>query len=259
MMRLVLLGLLAAAPALAQTSASDRSRSYACMALVRSDPGRAIANAQAWRIEGGGAAARHCLALAQFARGDTAAALQSFEGAALASVAASDGQAVTIRAQAADAALLAGQPEAAVRFLSAALAGAGGIVLSPRAEATLRLTRAEALVDLRREAEAAADLAAATTRDPDIPAGWLLRATLARRMGNITLAESAILEAGQRAPEDAAVQYEAGNIAAAQGNMALARTAWTAAARAEPDGVAGQAAEKALRAAVETPAAAVTR
>ena len=49
--------------------------------------------------------------------------------------------------QAADAALLAGQPKAAVGFLDTAIAGPGGISLSPRAEASLRVTRAEALVD----------------------------------------------------------------------------------------------------------------
>lgn len=250
MMRMVVLLVLVAGPVLAEPSAGDRSRSNACMALVRSDPARAIANAQAWRIEGGGAAARHCLALAELARGDNAAALKSFEGAAEASAAARDGQAVAIRAQGAEAALLAGQPEVAVRFIGAALAGDSGIALSPRAEAALRLTRAEALVDLKRDAEAAADLAAATARDPEVPAGWLLKATLARRMGDLKLAEAAILEAGRRAPEDAEVQYEAGNIAAARGDMALAKTAWTAAAAAEPQSIAGQAAAKALRAAV---------
>lgn len=255
-MRMALLLLLAATPAFGQAgtglapSAGDRSRSNACMALVRSDPARAVANAQAWRIEGGGAAARHCLALAELARGDNAAALKSFEGAAQASATARDGQAVTIWAQGAEAALLAGQPEVAVRFIGVALAGDSGITLSPRAEAVLRLTRAEALVDLKREAEAAADLALVTARDPAAPTGWLLQATLARRMGDLKLAESAILEAGRRAPEDAAIQYEAGNIAAARGDMTLARTAWTAAAAAEPDSIAGAAAAKALQAAV---------
>lgn len=233
MRRLIgLMVVLAAGPALAVAPAplaSDRSRYNACLALVKADPARAVANAQAWRIEGGGVAARHCLALAHVRQQDYAAALTSFEGAAIASEAAGDGQAVALWSQAADAALLAGQAEPAVRFLDRALGGAAGISLSPRAAASLRVTRAEALVDLKREGEAAADLAAAVAGDPEVANGWLLQATLARRMGDLKLAEAAILEAGRRAPDDAGVLREAGNIAAAQGKDDLAKAAWDAA------------------------------
>jgi tetratricopeptide (TPR) repeat protein len=237
--------LLAAGPDAAGPMAGDRSRYAACLALTKSAPERAIDSAQAWRIEGGGVPARHCLALAQFAAKDYPAALKSFEGAALQSESARDGEAVPLWRQAADAAMLADQPGEAVRFLDRALAP-GVSELSPRAEAALRLTRAEALVDLKREPEAAADLATVTARDPANADGWLLQATLARRMGDLPLAERAILAAAERRPDDAAVQYEAGNIAAAQGRTELARTAWTAAARMEPESIPGKAAAKAL-------------
>lgn len=243
---LFLLLLAASAPALAAPMASDHGRYEACLAMVKSAPDRAIESAQGWRIDGGGVPARHCLALAQFAKSDYAEALKSFESAASASEVAKDGQAVTLWSQGADAAMLANQPEAAVRFLGRAIAGAGGITLSPRAEAMLRLTRAEALVDLKRNADAATDLDTATKLDPDVPYGWLLKATLARRMGDFKGAEAAILVAAEREPESADIQYEAGNIAAAQGNDRLARTAWLAAARADPDSPAGIAASKAL-------------
>lgn len=242
---LTLILLLGGGPALAAPFAGDKSRYNACMALVKTDPGRAVANAQAWRIEGGGVPARHCLALAQFASQDYSAALKSFEGAASQSESARDGEAVALWRQAADAAMLASQPGEAVRFLNRALAP-GVSELSPRAEAALRLTRAEALVDLKREPEAAADLAAVTARDPANADGWLLKATLARRMNDLATAETAIMAAATRRPDDAAVQYEAGNIASAQGKTDLARTAWTAAARAEPDSIPGKAAAKAL-------------
>jgi len=243
---LLLLLLATATPALAAPMASDHGRYDACLALSRSAPDRAIETAQAWRIEGGGVPARHCLALAQFARQDYTEALKSFESAATASETAQDGEAVTLWSQGADAAMLANQPEPAVRFLGRAIAGAGGITLSPLAEATLRVSRAEALVDLKRNAEAATDLDTATKIAPEVPYGWLLKATLARRMGDFKTAEAAILAAAQREPESADVQYEAGNIAAAQGNDQLARTAWLAAARADPDSIAGKAANKAL-------------
>lgn len=245
-MKTVMLLALLATPALAAPMASDVGRYQACLALVKSAPENAIETAQAWRIENGGVPALHCLALAQFARAEYPAALANFEKAAQGSVAAGDGKAVTIMSQAADAAMLAGQPAAAIGFLDTAIAGPGGITLSPRAEASLRVTRAEALVDVKRNKDAAADLDAATKLDPDVPFGWLLKATLARRMGDFKTAEAAILQAATREPDSADIQYEAGNIAAAQGNDQLARTAWIAAARADPDSAAGIAANKAL-------------
>ncbi|MBC7506491.1 MAG: hypothetical protein H7267_12340 [Sandarakinorhabdus sp.] len=157
-----------------------------------------------------------------------------------------------VLSQGADAALLAGQPEAAVRFLGEAIAG-GGTAVSPRVEAALRVTRAEALVDLKRDKDAAADLDRATVLDPAVADGWLLKATLARRMGNLALAEAAILQSAQRTPDSAEVQYEAGNIAGAKGDMTLAKTAWAAAARSDPDSIAGLAAAKALKAATVAP------
>jgi len=245
--KIILLLALVATPALAAPMASDVGRYQACLVLVKSAPERAIETAQAWRIENGGAAALHCLALAQFARQEYPSAFAMFEKAAQASVAAGDGKAVIILSQAADAAMLAGQAVAAVGFLNSAIAGPGGISLSPRAEASLRVVRAEALVDAKRDKDAAADLDSATKLDPDVPFGWLLKATLARRMGDFKTAEAAILAAATRDPDNADIQYEAGNIAAAQGNDQLARTAWIAAARADPDSAAGKAANKSLQ------------
>lgn len=240
---------LVAAPALAQAPmAGDRSRYNACLAQVKLDPGRAIAMAQGWRVEGGGVMARHCLALAHAARNQWDEALKDYEGAATMSETARDGQALALWQQAGEAAMLAGKPEPAVRYLTRALDNPGGIEASPKVQASLRVSRAEALVDLKRNAEAATDLDTATRLDPDVAYGWLLKATLARRMGDFKTAEAAILEAGQREPESAEVQLEAGNIAAAQGDITLARTAWTAAAAADPEGPAGKAAQAALQA-----------
>ena len=245
-MKFILMLALIAAPTLAAPQASEVGRYQVCLALVKSAPERAVETAQAWRIENGGVPALHCLALAQFARQDYSSALASFEKAIQGSLAAHVGKAVTILSQAADAAMLAGQPASAIAFLDTAIAGPGGISLSPRAEASLRVTRAEALVDLKREKAAANDLDTATKLDPDVPFGWLLKATLARRMGDFRTAEAAILAAATRDADSADIQYEAGNIAAAQGNDQLARTAWMAAARADPDSPAGKAANKAL-------------
>jgi tetratricopeptide (TPR) repeat protein len=241
-MKPLLLLVLVATPALAAPMAGDKSRYEACLAMARTTPERGIELAQAWRIEGGGVPARHCLAIAQFGRKDYPEALKSFEAAARASATAQDGQAVSLWAQAADAALIAGKPDLAVNFLDEALKGD----LSPRAAASLRVTRAEALVDLKRTTDAAADLETATTLDPTVRYGWLLKATLARRAGDLKSAEAAILKAAETEPGSAEVQLEAGNIASAQGNAELARAAWQAAAAADPESPAGKAAAKAL-------------
>ncbi len=246
MIRASFVSLLVAGPALAAPFAGDAPRYQACLAQVEVDPLRAIDLAQGWRVEGGGVPARHCLALAEAARKDYPAALKDFEAAAKASETAQDGLAAALWQQAATTALLAVQPAAAVTYLDAAIRLSGASVGGERAEARLRLTRAEALVDLHRNPEAAADLATAVRLDPEVEWGWLLQATLARRMGDFKTAEAAILEAAKRTPDSADVQFEAGNIAAAQGNDTLARAAWVAAARADPDSAAGKAAQAAL-------------
>lgn len=242
-MKPVLLLALITAPAFAAPMAGDKSRYQACLAMARATPERGIGSAQAWRIEGGGIPARHCLAIAQVGVRDYAEALKSFEAAATASAAAQDGQTVSLWAQGADAALLAAKPDVALRFLDEALKGD----LSPRAAAALRVTRAEALVDLKRPTEAAADLETATTLDPGVRYGWLLKATLARRAGDLKTAEAAILKAAEIDPDSAEVQLEAGNIASLQGNATLAKAAWQAAADADPASPAGIAAAKALK------------
>ena len=247
MRRLCLILLLLAAPASAQLLSSNRAARYnTCLQLAGTRPDRAIAYALGWRAEGGGGPARHCLAVAQFNNHEYATALKSFEAAGIASEDSRDGQAVAIWQQAAEAALIHEKPEEALRYLSRAIAGPGGITLSPRAEAALRLTRAETLVDLKRLDEADADLARAVELDPEIPGGWLLKATLARYRADWPAAEAALLEATKRAPEDPAVLFEAGNIASAQGKADLARQAWEAAADAGPDTAPGKAAQKAL-------------
>ncbi len=144
MKHLALLALLAAAPAL--SAPSDPTRYAACIELAGKDPARAMQMAYAWRIEGGGVAPRHCLAVAQMHARHHEAALKNYESAGEASESARDGQAIALWRQAADAAMIAEQPADAVRFLTRALARPGGTELSPRAEADLLTTRAEAHV-----------------------------------------------------------------------------------------------------------------
>lgn len=236
------------APVAAQPRASDVSRFRACTAVAQADPARGVAAANAWRVEGGGSAARHCLALAQFLNGDHESALASFEAAATLAASGQDGEAPAraLWTAGANAALMAARPEAALRFAEAALA------LSPQAgeAAALELLRAEALVDLDRGREGLAAIEAALAHDMAVPNGWLLKATLARRLGDFDVAERAILEAARRTPvetpEAGDVQLEAGMIALAQDKRDLARAAWTSAASGDEDWASTKAAREAL-------------
>lgn len=242
MKRLLALLLLCAAPVFA--APSDPSRYKACLEMAPKDPARALQMAYGWRIEGGSVAAQHCLAVAQMHARHYDAALKSYDAAGQASEAARDGQAIALWRQAADAALIAAQPDVAVRFLTRALGG--GSELSPRAEADLLVLRAQALVESGKTEPAMADLVRATAQAPDGFTPWLLRATLARRSGDLAGAEAALLKAAALAPESPDVELEAGNIAAAKGDMVLARQAWEAAAADGPDTPAGAAASAAL-------------
>lgn len=244
MKHLVLSALLIAAPAWA--APSDPTRYAACIEMAPKDPARAMQMAYAWRIEGGDVPARHCLAVAQMNARHYVEALKSYEAAGQASEAARDGQAIALWRQAGEAALIAEQPAEAVRFLTRALAKPGGLELSPRAEADLLTARAEAQVAAGKPDAAMADLTRATELSAEYFTPWLLKATLARRGGDVATAEAALLKAAALAPESADVELEAGNIAAAKGEMTVARQAWEAAAADAPDAPAGQAAAAAL-------------
>lgn len=179
------------------------------------------------------------VALAQAKRWREAAG--AFEGAAKLL----DGaRAADLWTQAGNAWLAAGEPAKAGGALDTAMVM--GVGADDLAKGELRLDRARAAV-------AAGDLEAGRTvldqalaLAPADPLAWLLSATLARRMGQPARAATDIAEALKRAPDDASVQLEAGNIAALAGDRERAKERWTEAARLQPEGDAGRAAKTAL-------------
>ena len=218
----------------------------ACLAQARQTPETAIASATAWRLAGGGVPARHCLGLAYLGAGKFAQAALAFEQAAM--VAATENSKLTgdLWGQAGNAQLLAGDAQAALTDLDAALkasVAAPGVRLGE-----LRIDRARALVELGKLADARADLDTAVKLAPSDPVGWLLRATLARREGRYADAEVSLATALKLAPTDPAALLEAGNLAGMQGDIDSARTRWQAAVATAPKSEAGQAAAKALAA-----------
>ena len=233
---LVLLALAAAAP-------DDGARYRQCLRLAETDAPLAIERATQWRANGGGVPARHCLALAYGTKGDFAAASAELTAAARAAEGGRDPHAADLWGQAGNAALLAHATADAIQSFTSGITVAGS---EPVRLAALLTDRARAYVETGRTAEARADLARATALDPSETAGWLLRATLERRLGDLAAAEKAILEAAKRLPDDPDVALEAGNIAGAQGRMDLARRQWQKVVAGAPGSEAAAAAAKSL-------------
>ena len=251
MRALILLAVLAApalaAPALAATpnDAADGDRYRQCLDLAQTDPAQAIERANTWRANGGGVPARHCLALAYGGKGDFAAATAELVAAARAAETDHDPHAADLWGQAGNAALLAKDGGAAITGFTSGIAVAG---TEPVRLAALLTDRARALVAANRTTEARTDLTRATGLDPSSTTGWLLLATLTRRLNDLPAAERAILEGARREPGDPDIAFEAGNIAAAQGHLDLARTEWKKVVDGAPGSDAAAAAAKALTA-----------
>ncbi len=229
---------------LVTTAADDAeaTRYRACLATAGAEPAVAITEATKWVGAGGGVPARHCLALAYLADRQFAPAAMTLEQAAKASQAAHAPQAAALWGQAGNAALAGGDATRALGYFTTSLAAGA----STGENAAVLIDRARALVELKRVKEARADLDGSLRLDSGPSAGWLLRATLERRAGDLKAAETDILDAARRSGDDADVALEAGNIAASQGNIALARQAWTSATMAAPGSPAAVAAGEAL-------------
>lgn len=236
--------LLVALPAAAAPPRPDDGERYRqCLQLARSDAPQAIERASEWRANGGGVPARHCLALAYGTKGDFAAAAAELAAAAQGAETGHDPHAADLWGQAGNAALLAKQPGPAIADFTSGVTVAG---TEPVRLAALLTDRARALVEANRTTEAKADLTRATSLDPASTAGWLLLATLDRRLGDLPAAEHAILEAARREGDDPDVALEAGNIAGAQGRRDLARTEWQKVVDHAPGSDAAAAAAKSL-------------
>ena len=214
-------------------AASPLDRRYqACLSLATSDPKAAEAEAERFRVAGGGARARQCLAMALVGEARWSDAAAAFEAAASDADAAKDPLAARYRAQAGNAWLAAGDPVKARAALTVALAGQ--LTDFERGEALL--DRARAAVANGDQAAARTDLDAALIAVPKDPLAWLLSATLARRMNDLPRAADDIQQALRLSPDDASVQFEAGVIAAASRDFIGARTAWQKAAKIAPAG-----------------------
>lgn len=186
------------------------------------------------------AALKRCQGMAEAKAGRWAVAAAAFEEAARLA----GSRSAAPLAQAGNAWLAAGDPTRAATALDAALVASEGVSGFDRGE--LMLDRARAAVAAGDLPGARGVLDRAQAAVPGDPLVWLLSATLARRSADPARAAKDIAEALRIAPDDAAVQLEAGNIAAVAGDETRAKERWGESARLQPTGPSGLAAKAAL-------------
>lgn len=249
-MILFLAMLATAAPAPASSPAPDSpvpdsnaTRFESCVALANANPAKALDEAGAWRIAGGGVLAQQCTGLAYAALNRWPSAALAFEQAAKAAEAGGESRSARLWVLAGNAALAGNDAAKARGYFDTALAS--GILKGGEA-GEAHLDRARARYAGGDGKAARIDLDAALKLVPADPLAWLLSATLARREGDLKRAQSDIIEAVKRAPDDASVANEAGNIAMMSGDENEARASWAEAVRIKPDSPAGKAAAAAL-------------
>jgi tetratricopeptide (TPR) repeat protein len=199
-----------------------------CFSQIAEDPARAHTMAQIRRSETKGTdrvLANHCL-------GTAATELGLWEDARTAFIAAREETPLDetrararFAALAGNAALASGDAEGALVWLIPAEADARSADAAPLA-ALAAMDRARALVMLGRGEEALDALEAATTLAPERSEGWLLKATLLRRLERLAEAQTAIERAATLAPGDPQVGLEAGVIAVLAGREDAARASW---------------------------------
>lgn len=208
-----------------------------CLGTLEEDPARAHAMAQIRRAETTGAdrvLANHCL-------GTAAAALELWDDARTAFTAAREetpeGEPrarARFAALAGAAALGGGDAEGALPLLTLAESDAQ-TAKSPQLEAIAASDRARALVALGRAEQALAALENSTALAPDRAEGWLLKATLLRRLERLPEAQTAIERAAGLAATNPEIALEAGVIAVLAGRDDAARKSWQSVITLAPD------------------------
>jgi tetratricopeptide (TPR) repeat protein len=233
--RLLCLLLLLAAPALAQraTPLIDRpdqlQRYNECMALARSDPLRALPNAEKWMADGGGLGARHCVATSMFQAGRHAQAAAQFEAIARDMGSDRPGLRAELWAQAGQAWMEAGAAEKAVQAQSRALE------LKPN-DAEIWVDRALAHAAQRAWPRAISDLDRAQQLRPADIEILILRAAAWRNAGDPARALADAQRALGLAPDHSEALLERGFAQLARGDKVSANNDFGRVMRLVPPG-----------------------
>ena len=199
-----------------------------CFDQIADDPARAHTMAQIRRSETKGAdrvLANHCLGTAASALGLWDDARSAFIAALEETPPREARTRARYAALAGNAALAGGDAQGALGWLMQAESNAR-TATAASLEAIAATDRARALVALGRGDEALAALEAATTVAPERAEGWLLKATLLRRMERLAEAQTAIERAALLTPTNPDIGLEAGVIAVLAGREEPARASW---------------------------------
>lgn len=194
-----------------------------CLDAAVDDPLTGVDTANKWLSVDGSYFARHCLAFAYSRQQRWLLSSEAFATAAQEAAMANDDRTANLWVQAANAALAGGQPSSALAHLDSAIASN---VLQGQALGLAHLDRARALVALEQLEAARAEFTLVQKYAPDDPLGWLLSATLERRLDNLERAAADITTALSIVPKDADVMLEAGVIAALTGDYDAAKSYW---------------------------------
>ncbi len=225
-----------------QVSTSPESEWLAqCLALVSEDPARAHTLAQVQRNERIGTErilANHCLGLAATELGLWEDAITAFAAARDETPASELSARARFGTMAGNAALGSGDPSRARAILESAKQDAQASASAPL-QAVAAIDMARTLVALGEEEIALGELEMATSLVPDGAEGWLLKATLLRRLERLEDAQAAIEQAGTVAPLDQLIGLEAGVIAILSGRDEAARLSWQSVVDLNPDSPAG--------------------
>jgi Flp pilus assembly protein TadD len=234
-----------------------------CLDLLAEDPARAHTLAQIRRSETTGAdrvIANHCLGTASSELGLWDDARAAFIAAREETPTDETRTRARFATLAGNAALAGGDAAGALDLLTqaesdasaAADATLAALAATDATLAALAATdKARALVTLGRGEEALGALDAATTFAPERAEGWLLKATLMRRLGQLETAQTAIEQAALLTPADPEIGLEAGVIAVLSGRDDAARQSWASVVALGP----GPAADTAQEYLAQLPAA----
>lgn len=195
----------------------DNLRLYTeCMALARSDPMRALPQAEKWMKAGGGFGARHCVAVATFEAGRHADAAAQFEAIARDMGMDRPGLRAELLVQAGQAWIAAGQADKAAQVQSRALD------LKPE-DADLWIDRGLSYATMNEWPRAVSDFDHALALRPNDVEFLVLRAAAWRFAGNLSRSLADAQLALKIAPDNTSALLERGFTLSARGETAQAR------------------------------------
>jgi tetratricopeptide (TPR) repeat protein len=185
----------APAPLLAAVDPRDASRLEACIAKTQTAPQEAYEDGLVWRSQSGAVFAEQCIALARIANGDISGGASRLAALASAPDAGDSDNRALLLAKAANAWLMIGAYDPALRALNAAL------VLKP-GEVDLLIDRARTLAGINQWSKAQEDLTLALSKRPSDALIFRLRAETNVQLKNYDAADRDVAQALLLAPRD---------------------------------------------------------